>query len=112
MGKVKRMTLILKAVGRSKGDTYDGKHHDIIQFEGEIDGKYDGVYRYSAPVTFSKELSELGRAVGGYDYACGHYTNITLNKAPIKVSAEVEDLFGVKWVHNPRIIKVPRDREE
>jgi hypothetical protein len=104
MGKVKRMTLNLKAFGRSKGDTYDGKRHDIIQFEGEIDGKYDGVYKYSAPVTSSEELSELGKAVGGYDYAYGHYTNSSLNKAPIKVSAEVEDLFGVKWIHNPRII--------
>ena len=104
MGKPIRMTLILKAVGRSKGDTYDGKRHDIIQFEGEIDGKYDGVYKYSAPVTLSEELSELGKAVGGYDYAYGHYTNSTLNKAPIKVSAKVEDLFGVKWIHNPRII--------
>ena len=104
MGKPIRMTLILKAFGRSKGDTYNGKRHDIIQFEGEIDGKYDGVYKYSAPVTLSEELSELGQAVGGYDYAYGHYTNSTLNTAPIKVSAEVEDLFGVKWIHNPRII--------
>ena len=104
MGKLIRKTLILKAFGRSKGDTYDGKRHDIIQFEGEIDGKYDVVYKYSAPVTLSEELSELGKTVGGYDYAYGHYTNSTLNKAPIKVSAEVEDLFGVKWIHNPRII--------
>ncbi len=104
MEKSTRTTLILKAVGRSKGDTYDGKRHDIIQFEGEINGKYDGVYKYSAPVSLTKELSELGKAVGGYDYAYGHYTNTALNKAPIKVSAEIEDLFGIKWIHNPRII--------
>ncbi len=96
--------MVLKAFGRSKGDTYDGKRHDIIQFEGEVMGKYDGVYRYSAPVTLSEELSELGRAVGGYDYAYGHYTNSTLNKTPIKISAEIEEVFDNKWIRNPRII--------
>ena len=101
---MKRKIIVLKAVGRSKGDTYDSKRHDIIQFEGEIDGKYDGVYKYSAPVTLSEELSELGKAVGGYDYAYGHYTNSNLNKASIKVSAEIEELSGIKWIRNPRII--------
>ena len=101
---MKRTTLVIKAVGRSKGDTYNGKRHDIIQFEGEINGKYEGVYMYSAPVTLSEELSKLGKAVGGYDYAYGCYTNITLNKAPIKISAEIEEVFDNKWIRNPRII--------
>ncbi len=100
-GKPMRMTLVLKAVDRSKGDTYDGKRHDIIQFESEINGKYAGVYRYSAPVTLYEELSKLGEVVGGYD---GHYTDSTLNKVPIKVSAEIKELCGIKWIHNPRII--------
>ena len=101
---MKRKILTLKACGRRKGYTYDGKRHDVIMFEAEIDGKRDGIYRYSAPVTLSEELSKLGEVAGGYDYGSEHYSNAMLNRTPIKISAEIYELYGYKWIHSPRII--------
>ena len=101
---MKRTVLTIKALSRYKGETYDGKRHDIILFEGTNDGKYSGTYRYSAPVTLSEELSKLGEIVGGYDYGSGHY-NGSLNSSPIKISADIEDSYGYMWLRNPRIIK-------